>query len=64
MTLRVDLGMTREQTAEHIKAQENERTVAAGLLRARFESGKVRLTFGGKELTAFLCVALNRQSVE
>ena len=54
MTLRVDLGMTREQTAEHVKAQENERTVTAGLLRARFESGKVRLTFGGKELTAFL----------
>jgi hypothetical protein len=54
MTLTVDLGMTPEQMREHVTAWERERTVTAGLFRARFETGKLRLTYAGQELSAFL----------
>jgi hypothetical protein len=57
MTLAVDLGRTREQMAfrmEKILERVKEKSITAGPLTARFDTGRVLLTYGGKDLTTFL----------
>lgn len=61
MTLNVDLGMTREQMAERMRRileqaqlREREKIIAVGALQARFDAGKVVLTYDGEPVSAFL----------
>ena len=53
LTLDLELAANRESVRGRIRAQ---RTVTSGPLSARFEQGRVRLSYEGEELTAFLHV--------
>ena len=61
MTLNVDFSMTREQMSERMRAileqvrlREQEKIVVAGPLQARFDAGKIVLTYRGQPISAFL----------
>ena len=54
MTLSIDLGLTEDQVSKRAQARQCERALISGGLMARFESGRVRLTYDGEELSSFL----------